>query len=110
MDLTTHGAGESDLPILPTIFNRAHAGYAGFAERSVEDFRWRYLDRSDIGTDGVIVVNDVQRGVVGYAVVGASGTIWEWAIDPDAERRQVAADGRRSQRVRKAAPGTPQKA
>ncbi len=90
MNLTLGLSTLSDLPELIQVFNRAHAGYAGFAERSVEDFRWRYLDRSDIGTDGVIVVNDVQRGVVGYVVVGASGTIWEWAIDPDAERRPVA--------------------
>jgi ribosomal protein S18 acetylase RimI-like enzyme len=90
MDLTQRAATTSDLPTLIELFERAHAGYGGFAERSVEDFRWRYLERPDVGAAGVIVVEDAQQDVVGYVVVGTSGTIFEFAIDPDTNRREVA--------------------
>ena len=66
-------------------------GYAGYAERSVDDFRWRYLDRPDVGEAGVLVVEDDEQTLVGYAVVGASGTILEFSIHPDSNRREVAA-------------------
>lgn len=81
----------SDLPSLIDLFDRAYGVYAGYAERSVEDFGWRYLDRPDIGADGVIVVEDAQLRLLGYVVVGKTGTIWEFAIDPDADRPVVAA-------------------
>ena len=80
----------SDLPKLIGLFERAYVGYAGFAERSVADFHWRYLDRPDIGKEGVIVVEGVEHRLIGYVVVGTSGTIWEFAIDLDAERQKVA--------------------
>ncbi|MGZ5385525.1 MAG: GNAT family N-acetyltransferase [Acidimicrobiia bacterium] len=88
--MTARRADDTDLPVLVDLFNSAFAGYAGFAERSVEDFRWRYLDRPDVGTEGVIVVEDSLPRAIGYVVVGTSGTIWEFAIDPDSNRREVA--------------------
>ncbi|HKZ24639.1 MAG TPA: GNAT family N-acetyltransferase [Acidimicrobiia bacterium] len=88
--VTVHRADDTHLPVLVDLFNSAFAGYGGFAERSVEDFRWRHLDRPDVGTEGVIVVEDARQRVIGYVVVGTSGTIWEFAIDPDSDRREVA--------------------
>ena len=90
MNLAVRPTTTSDLPGLIDLFERSHARYASFAERSVEDFCWRYLDRPDIGMDGVIVVEDPQQRVIGYAVVGTSGTIWEFGIDPDTNRRAAA--------------------
>jgi hypothetical protein len=90
MGISARSASDANLDELVDLFHRAYAGYAGFAERSVEDFRWRYLDRPDIGNEGVIVVEDAQQRAIGYIVVGTSGTIWEYAIDPDSNRREVA--------------------
>jgi hypothetical protein len=64
------------------LFNSMYDGYGGFTLRTAEYWRWCCLKRPDVETRGVFVVVDEDEKVVGYAVVGSSGNIWELCYDP----------------------------
>jgi len=72
---------------LARLFNEAYQAYAGFVPRTPEYWRWSCLDRPDVEKEGIVIVVHARK-IVGYAVVGKSGNIWELCFDrgPDQER------------------------
>lgn len=63
------------------LFNDEYGAYGGYVPRTVEYWRWSCLQRPDVKEDGVFVVSeDEGGGLVGYAVVGSSGNIWEFCV------------------------------
>lgn len=71
------------------LFNSMCEGYGGFALRTAEYWRWCCLKRPDVETRGVFVVVDEDEKVVGCAVVGSSGNIWELCYDPSRDSEEV---------------------
>ncbi|TET62287.1 hypothetical protein E3J49_08460, partial [Candidatus Bathyarchaeota archaeon] len=59
------------------LFDRIYSDYGGFTLKTPEYWRWCCLKRPDVEKEGVFVVEDGDENVVGYAVVGGSGNIWE---------------------------------
>jgi len=73
---------EGDEIALVHLFNEVHSKYAGFVPRTIEYWRWCCLERPDVERDGIFEVVDHNNGnVVGYAVVGRSGNVWELCYD-----------------------------
>ena len=63
------------------LFDQVYGGYGGYVPRTVEYWRWSCLQRPDVKEDGVFVVSeDESDGLLGYAVVGSSGNIWEFCV------------------------------
>jgi hypothetical protein len=63
------------------LFDQVYGGYGGCVPRTVEYWRWSCLQRPDVKEDGVFVVSeDESNGLLGYAVVGSSGNIWEFCV------------------------------
>jgi len=63
------------------LFNLVYEGYGGYVPRTVEYWRWCCLKRPDVKEGGVFVVSeDEGSDLVGYAVVGSSGNIWEFCV------------------------------
>jgi len=63
------------------LFDQVYGGYGGYVPRTVEYWRWCCLQRPDVEEDGVFVVSEEGiGGLVGYAVVGSSGNIWEFCV------------------------------
>jgi hypothetical protein len=62
------------------LFNSTFNEYSGFVPRSPQYWNWCCLQRPDVSKEGIIVVTQ-QEKVVGYAVAGKSGNIWEMCYD-----------------------------
>lgn len=63
------------------LFNDVYGRFSGYVPRTVEYWRWCCLKRPDVKKDGIFVVFDKEAGdLVGYAVVGLSGNIWELCV------------------------------
>jgi hypothetical protein len=63
------------------LFDQVYGGYGGYVPRTVEYWRWSCLQRPDVKEEGVFVVSeDEGGGLLGYAVVGSSGNIWEFCV------------------------------
>lgn len=67
---------------LISLFNEAYKGYAGFVPRTVEYWRWCCKNRPGVSAESVVIACYEQK-IVGYAVVGESGNIWELCYDTD---------------------------
>lgn len=66
------------------LFNDVYGRFSGYVPRTVEYWRWCCLKRPDVKKDGVFLVFDGRTGnLVGYAVVGLSGSIWELCVRPN---------------------------
>jgi hypothetical protein len=65
-----------DESALVHLFNDENAALAGFVPRTVEYWRWCCLKRPDVSEKGILIV-EIENKVVGYAVVGKSGNVWE---------------------------------
>jgi len=64
------------------LFDRMYVDYGGFTLKTPEYWRWCCLKRPDVEREGLFVVVDKKdENVVGYAVVGRSGNIWELCYD-----------------------------
>ena len=63
------------------LFDRVYSDYGGFTLKTPDYWRWCCLKRPDVEKEGVFVVEDGDENVVGYAVVGGSGNIWELCYD-----------------------------
>ncbi|MGB8780963.1 MAG: hypothetical protein WCD81_10000 [Candidatus Bathyarchaeia archaeon] len=73
------------------LFDQVYEGYGGYVPRTVEYWRWSCLQRPDVKEGGVFVVSeDEGSGLLGYAVVGSSGNIWEFCVaDGEKEAARV---------------------
>ena len=65
---------------LVQLFNEAYRVYGGFVPRTPEYWRWCCLDRPDVEKEGIKIVVCREK-IVGYAVVGRLGNIWEFCFD-----------------------------
>ena len=63
------------------LFNSAFKEYAGFVPRTSQYWIWCCLQRPDGTEEGITVVSMGEK-IVGYAVAGKSGNIWEMCYDP----------------------------
>lgn len=80
---------EGDEIELIELFNRVHNNFAGFVPRTRRFWLWCCLDRPDVDRESVAIVNDGEE-IVGYAVVGRSGDVWELCYDPRYDAETVA--------------------
>jgi len=81
---------EGDATKLAELFNRVHKRYAGFTPRTEDYWIWCCFQRPDVENDGIIIVEEKQtREIVGYAVLGKSGNVWELCVDTKAPREQI---------------------
>lgn len=65
------------------VFDRAYVHYGGFVLRNPKYWLWCCLQRPDVEREGIFVaVNENNNSIVGYAIVGKSGNIWELCYDP----------------------------
>lgn len=67
------------------VFNEVYEAYGGVVPRTVEYWRWCCLKRPDVEENGIFLVVDQKSRVVGYAVVGSTGNIWEFCASGDKE-------------------------
>lgn len=72
------------------LFNGTYKDYAGFVPRTREYWVWSCLERPDVDREGIIIAEDKTSGeIVGYAVIGKSGSIWEFCIGLECERKKA---------------------
>lgn len=84
------GYREGDESEFVRLFNRVYDKYAGFVPRTEDYWLWCCRDRPDVQSEGIIVVEEKQSGkIVGYAVVGKSGNVWELCVDANVDRKHV---------------------
>jgi len=72
------------------LFDRVYADYGGFTLKSPEYWRWCCLKRPDVEREGLFVVVEGDENIVGYAVAGKSGNIWELCYDPRRDGEEIA--------------------
>jgi putative sterol carrier protein len=81
---------EGDEAEFVSLFNQAYNRYAGFVPRTEDYWLWCCLDRPGVSPEGIIVVEEKHNGkIVGYAVAGKSGNIWEFCVDQNPDRKRV---------------------
>lgn len=69
------------------LFNETYRKYGGFVPRTVDYWRWCCLERPDVDRKGIFLVfNKRTASLEGYAVVGASGNVWEFCSRDDKEQ------------------------
>ena len=83
------GFEDGDAVEVVRLFDRVYAGYGGFTLKTPEYWRWCCLKRPDVERDGLFVVVDGDENVVGYAVVGRSGNVWELCYDSGRDGEEV---------------------
>lgn len=83
---------DGDEAELLQIFERAYANLGGYTHRTLEYWRWCLLQRPDVEKSGIIISVEKSNGViVGYAVAGKSGNLWELAYDPLKDGKEIVA-------------------
>jgi len=81
---------EGDEAELAALFNLAHSQYVGFVPRTADHWRWCCRERPDVEQDGIFIAEEKRSGrLVGYAVLGKSGNLWELCVHPNSDRKQV---------------------
>ena len=71
------------------IFESNFSNYGGYVPRTIKYWRWSCLERPDVERKGIFVVTNQSEAVVGYAVVGKSGHIWEFSYEPMADGETI---------------------
>ena len=77
-----------DETLLAELFNSEYAALAGFVPRTVEYWRWCCLGRPDVDKEGIMIMEYANR-IVGYAVVGRSGNVWELCSDSHYDAKMI---------------------
>jgi ribosomal protein S18 acetylase RimI-like enzyme len=80
---------EGDEIQLTRLFNSVYQTYGGFVPKTPEYWRWCCLDRPDVEKKRIIIVVCGEK-IVGYAVVGKSGNIWEFCFDHAYDGKKIA--------------------
>jgi len=70
------------------LFNKVHERFAGFVPRTPEFWDWCFRARPDVMPEGIPIIEYRDR-IVGYAVVGKRGDIWEFCYDPSSDGKIV---------------------
>jgi len=72
------------------LFEKAYKNYGGYTLKTPEYWRWCCLQRPDVDNESVFLVSTQNnKKLVGYAVVGKSGTIWEISYDPESDGKKI---------------------
>ena len=79
---------EGDESKVVSLFNKEYGKYGGFPTKTVEYWRWSYLQRPDVEPEGILIAQD-EKEVVGYAVLGKSGNIWEFCYDSEKDEEEI---------------------
>jgi hypothetical protein len=80
---------EGDEPEIVQLFNKRYADYSGFTLKTPESWHWRCLQRPDVEREGLLAATDRHNKIVGYAVIGKSGSIWELCYDSEREGQEI---------------------
>jgi hypothetical protein len=87
-DFTTRTFTDGDESAIVELFNSTFRDYAGYVPRTVEYWKWACLQRPDVTTDGIILVCKDNK-IVGYAVLGKTGNIWEFCYDKTEKAERI---------------------
>ena len=72
------------------LFEKAYRHYGGYTLKTPECWHWCCLQRPDVEKEGVLLVLDKSnQQMLGYAVAGKSGNLWELSYDPDADGEEI---------------------
>lgn len=71
------------------LFDRMYANYGGYSLKTPEYWRWCCLGRPDVEREGLFMAADRNENLVGYAIVGRSGNIWDLCYDPRSEGEEI---------------------
>jgi hypothetical protein len=83
---------EGDEAALLQIFEKAYSNLGGYTHKTPEYWRWCFLQRPDVEKSGIIISVEKSTGViVGYAVAGKSGNLWELAYDHQKDGKKIVA-------------------
>jgi predicted acetyltransferase len=83
---------EGDEVAIVDLFEKAYKNYGGYNLKTPEYWRWCCLARPDVEKKSVFLVsNQSSKQLVGYAVVGKSGTVWELVYDPESNGKEIVA-------------------
>lgn len=80
---------EDDESKIISLFNKEYGKYGGFPTKTVEYWRWSYLQRPDVEPEGILIAQDEKAEVVGYTVIGKSGNIWEFCYDSEKDGEEI---------------------
>ena len=83
---------EGDEVAIVNLFEKAYKNYGGYTLKTPEYWRWCCLARPDVEKESIFLVsNQNSKKLVGYAVIGKSGTVWELAYDPQSDGKEIVA-------------------
>jgi ribosomal protein S18 acetylase RimI-like enzyme len=81
---------EGDEVSIVDLFEKAYKNYGGYTLKTPEYWRWCCLKRPDVEKESVFLVSSRNsKKLVGYAVVGKSGTIWELVYDHESDGKEI---------------------
>ena len=72
-----------------SLCNKEYGKYGGYPPKTVEYWRWSYLQRPDVEPEGIVIAQDEKAEVVGYTVIGKSGNIWEFCYDSEKDGEEI---------------------
>ncbi len=87
-EMTLRTMKDADLDAVVDLSNRVLEAYAGTNVRTVEDFKWRCLDRPGVEPSGAFVVV-CGSSIVGYSVVRTSGEVLDCIVDEHPKSRDI---------------------
>jgi hypothetical protein len=74
------------------LFDKAYRNYGGYTRKTPENWLWCCLQRPDVERENVLLVSTRENNsIVGYVVIGKSGSLWELAYDPDSNGEKIVA-------------------
>ena len=84
LDYPIRGFIPGDEEAIVKLFNSTHKNLAGYVPRTTSYWRWSCLNRPSVEQEGIIIVTRKSE-IVGYAVVGKTGDIWELSYVHDSD-------------------------
>jgi hypothetical protein len=89
-DFHIRGFRDGDEDEIIQLFEKCYGDYAGYVSRTREYWRWCCLERPDVERTGVLIAaKQADDKLLGYAVVGTSGSIWELGYDGEESGKEV---------------------
>jgi hypothetical protein len=82
---------EGDEVEIVKLFDKTYQYYGGYARKTPENWRWCCLQRPDVEKEGVLLASSRDNKVVGYVVIGKSGSLWELSYDCNSDGKKITA-------------------
>ena len=81
---------EGDELSIVKLFDKAYQNYGGYTRKTPENWRWCCLQRPDVEKEGILLASSRDNNdIVGYVVIGRSGSLWEIAYDCDSNGKEI---------------------